>query len=131
MSNQLQMLTKKKVELDQTKLLLEKAKRAAEAEVVRLTSQADCDRLQLQSNKEEIQKYLQMIDGLTAQIAQADEMKKSEIVQFTQEISQKDEEIVELRRKLDQSASDSQKLKRKLERNTEIFEHHYTLNYEN
>jgi len=115
LSNQLQMLTKKKVELDQTKLLLEKAKRAAEAEVVRLMSQADCDRLQLQSNKEEIQKYLQMIDGLTAQIAQADEMKKSEIVQFTQEISQKDEEIVELRRKLDQSASDTHKLKRKLE----------------
>ena len=118
MSNQLQMLTKKKVELDQTKLILDKAKRAAEAEVVRLMSQADCDRLQLQSNKEEIQKYLQMIDGLTAQIAQADEMKKNEIVQFTQEISQKDEEIVELRRKLDQSASDTQKLKRKLERNT-------------
>eukprot|EP00492_Amphilonche_elongata_P000938 TRINITY_DN154_c0_g1_i2.p2 TRINITY_DN154_c0_g1~~TRINITY_DN154_c0_g1_i2.p2 ORF type:complete len:72 (-),score=28.03 TRINITY_DN154_c0_g1_i2:45-260(-) len=53
MANQLTILSTKKSELEQTKLVLEKAKRTAEEEAARLAVEVDCNQVQLQANKKE------------------------------------------------------------------------------
>jgi len=66
----------------------EQAKQAAEKEVERLANQAQVTDLELHSNKEQIHKYLEMIEDLTNQLVQVDEVKQDEIMEYKKEITE-------------------------------------------